>query len=88
MPDVGLRSKTTSPRNDSWSLIDNRGAQALPSDKATRCPFTPRATMLEPVSLPGDALAYLTSRLQILNNDTFHNSFEGRTLEQQKQKHA
>lgn len=31
MPDVDLRSKTTSPHNDSWSwsLIDTRGAQAL-----------------------------------------------------------
>lgn len=38
MSDVDLRNKTTSPHNDSWLLIDPRGAQALLFDKAIQCP--------------------------------------------------
>lgn len=54
MPDVDLRSKkTTSPHDDSWSLIDTRGAQALFPIKQPNARVTPRVTMLDPISLLG-----------------------------------
>lgn len=75
MPDVDLRhKKTTSPQNDSWSLIDTRGAHALFSIKQ---PNAPRVTMLDPISLLGILQRIQIIRLPILNTHTFRNSLEG-----------
>lgn len=77
MWDVDLRNKTTSLHNDSWLLIDNRGARALLFDKATQCLSYTNNDCIRSGFLPGDAPRYSIIRLPILNNHTFSNSLEG-----------